>query len=431
MKKLGLVFFIITVLFISLFACAKPDEEDKIVFSADSTYSLSYSEGLATCVMALDGNGGCVITKEYAYSEPLDESKIFSISYIERDRRIYVSYKKDIIDLTQSYSFSKQNTLVYYNSAEGVTGYYTFQEAVATNNIFEMTYQTKIENMTAQINVKIKPISYEYGEAKIALGFSITVPKYDYATGNYTIVSDQYLKLKFNYAEGEYPLDALKTYQQIATGVAQETELIEQEDDRHNGFIKIKDSSGAIRYVQLYDDGHFDFGIAVTSTSDEDLFTKDSYYGLSFTKKITSVLDGQKIDYEFNLSFDNSGNATISCISATMEKFYKAVDEGNITQIYYDIEEYRKLIGTHMQFGTSNNISIANDYNVYADYNYSRYTFSGDTQITLFRLEDCVYMSLKNENNQKISVIFYEDNTWEWVISEFSGIDLSDHSEDL
>ena len=84
-----------------------------------------------------------------------------------------------------------------------------------------------------------------------------------------------------------------------------------------------------------------------------------------------------------------------------------------------------------MDFGTSNNISFTNDFKVYVDYNYSRYTFEGDTHITIYRFKDCVYCKLKDENGKQISVKFYDDGSFKWILEEFTGIDMSDHSDDI
>ncbi len=429
MLKKGLVLSIIVILVLSLFlvSCAQPEQEDedKIVFATDQPYSIDYTEGLANCNMSLDGQGNCSITKEYSYESPIDEENLITVTFL-KNKSFFLNYQESEFSIYETFSFAQNNELVVYDSANS-SSYLSFKDVLG--QVFEMSYQEKIDNMNATITLKIKPVSVEYGEYKIAIGFSINVPKYTFAQGNYEVQEERYLKLTFNYSNTDIPSTGLETYQQMPLQSGMSSLLIEEDNGRKNGLVSIADSAN-IHFVQLKDDGTFTFVRASTSTSSEDLYTQDTYFGKSFTTKIQSVVDGELYTYEFKLTFDSEGKATYECTLAQMNKFYRAEQEG-LSQIYYDITLYNVLIGTHVQLETSNNLAFANNYIVYADYNYSRYTFEGDKAITIYALDGYTYVYLQNESGQIIVAKFYEDGSWEWVVNKFRGIDLSDHSDEF
>ena len=434
MRKIGLVLSIIIIILasIALVACAQPvHDENEIVLLADQAYSLDYKDGLADCKMALDGQGHCTITKKYAFDKEIDEESTISVSYISSSRSIYVQFEDDVLNFTDNYAISKNNQLVYYSSQVTASeSYKTFQESIGQT--YQMQYQKTIDKKTAQVTFKLMPIKIDHGNYLVAVGYSISVPEYEAASGEYSVVQNKYLKLKFNYSEEDTPTNGLVSYQSMPAGENYSTQLITEEDGRKNGLVRVVGSS-FVKYVQLRDDGTFDFVRASTSIADSVCFTQDTYYGKSFTCNIDTIDEDEKalFSYAYKLTFDTNGKAKFEVVSATMQKNYKATSEGEITLIGYDIEAYTLLMGTHRQLGTSNNLSLANNFKVYADYNYSRYEFEGDLNILMFKTQDYYYLKAKNEDGKAIAARFYEDGTWEWIQSEFKGIDMSDHSEDF
>ena len=420
MRKVGLIFvsIILLVTMLSLISCAQPETEDpdKVEILADQPYSLEYTEGLAECKMALDGDSHCTISKKYAFTKDIDETKTLSGSYISAQRSLYINYKEDVLNLTGNSAATPEET------------YKTFQQAIG--QVYEMNYQTKIDNMNATVTVKIKPIKVDYGDYRVAVGYSISVPEYTYASGEYAIVDGKFIKLKFNYAVNDVPSNGLLNYQNMQQGENYSTALIEEEDGRKNGLVRIVGTS-SVHFVQLKDDGTFSFVRAATSIADEVCFTQESYNGKSFTTKMDVIAENELYSYTYKLTFNEAGKAKYECVEATMQKNYVATKEGTLNLIAYDIEAYNSLIGTHRQLGTSNNLSLANNYKVYADYNYSRYEFEGDLNIKMFKLSDYIYLNAVNDNGVSISAKFFEDGSWEWIESEFRGVDFSDHSEDF
>ncbi len=433
MRKVGLIFvsIILLVTMLSLIACAQPTQKDPdaIEIIPDQPHSIEYKEGLADCKMELDGEGHCTIKKSYAFSKETNDEETISGSYISNQRSIYINYKEDVLNFTGNYSFTKDDKLVYYSSASTPEdAYKTFQQAIG--KVYEMSYQVKIDNMNATLTLKLKPVKVDYGDYRVAIGYTINVPEYTYASGDYSIVNGKFIKLKFNYSKDDAPTNGLANYQNMPQGDNYSTALIEEDDGRKNGLVRIVGTS-SVHFVQLKDDGTFTFVRAATSIADEVCFTKESYYGQSFTTKMDVMDDNAIYSYTYKITFDDAGKASYECVEATMQKNYVATKEGSLNLIAYDIEAYNSLIGTHRQLGTSNNLSLANNYKIYADYNYSRYEFEGDLNIRMFKLSDYIYLNAVNDKGVSISAKFYEDGTWEWIESEFRGVDFSDHSEDF
>ena len=430
MLRKGLIVLSIFILILTLFlvGCAKPDkDEDKDVYEQDQKYDIEYEEGLASCVMSLDGEGHCSISKEYKYDLAIDEENYRAI-FFNSDRSFYLDYQNGEISIQSTFGFTDNNKLELYTYSN-YSSYKTFADAIG--NIYSYSYVELIDNMSAQVTLKIKPLVVENGEYRIGIGLTVTLPKYTFATGEYEIQEKKFIKLKFNFNPDEAPTKGLNTYEIVPKSNNLTATLLTEEGGRENGHIWLNLGT-TNKYVQLYDNGTFKFVRAATTSSAEDCFTKDSYYGLSFTNKLIRVSNGEVYTYDYKLTFDNAGKATFECTAATMTKFYKA-NEGTISVVNYDIELYNSLQGTHVQLGTSNNISFTNNYKVRATFNYSEYKFEGDTNITVVSLGDYIYVQAKSgtgEDTCMIAAKFYEDGTWVWVESEFQGIDMEDHSDE-
>ena len=424
---------LIVILSIGLVACApKNQEEDPeaVVMYADKEYTLNYFEDQAECRMVLDGNGHCSIYKKYSFDKPVDETQTRSSSYMgNSSKSFYFQYKDGEINFTDAYVFVKDGTLSYSGDI-AIDQCYTFKEAIESGKTFTKTFNKVLDGMNATIVLKIKPVKYESGAGEIALGYTIDVPEFEKAKGEYEIVHDKYVKLKFIY-DSDYPTAGLKSYQILPIGENYSTVILQEQSGRKNGHVAITVNGSNRRYVQLKDDGTFEFVLSSTTSTEQDLFTQDTYFGKSFTTHIEAIENGEGYTYDYKLTFDGSGNAKYECTQASMVKNFVADKEGKLTLLYYDIEEYMKLVGTHMDFGTSNNISFTNDFKVYVDYNYSRYTFEGDTHITIYRFNDCVYCKFIDGNGKQISVKFYDDGSFKWILEEFTGIDMSDHSDEI
>ena len=434
-KSLMLISIIlIAILSLGLISCAPQADEDgeegQVFYYEDQPYSFAYQEGVADCRMELDGEGHCAIYKKYSYEKPLDESKTISTTFFFSDKCLYLLYSDNGISFNGEYVFTKSGKLEKVTNTT-LDERYTYGEARDTGLTFSMSYSSEIEGMQGVTTLSIKPIKYQSGEAIIALGYKLEVPEFAKASGEYTIKDGRYVKLNFAY-NSDYPTVGLYNYQILPeTTVGYGTRLIEESSGRKNGHVEITVSNANKKYVQLKDDGTFYFVIASTTSNEEDLFTQDSYYGKSFTTKMTALSNGEGYSYEYRLTFDQNGVATYECTKCSMSKNYKVNDEGELSLLYYDIEEYNKLIGTHMDFGTSNNISFANNYIVYVDYNYSRYTFEGDTSITIYRFDDYVYAKLRNDKGVTIAAKFYDNGEFDWLVGEFIGVDLADHSDEF
>ena len=437
MRKLGLIFsiFMIFVLMFGLVACTLPGtegeggEEDPIYFADDQQYSIDYKVGVADCNMSLDGQGHCTIKKKYSYEAPLDTTKLYNVTYTS-SRNVWFAYKDDTtkLDFTNSYAFGTSGNLEYYNgNLDWETIYYKFQAAIGKQ--FSMSYETTVEGMKANITITMQPVSQAQGEFKVAFGYSISVPEYVQASGGYTIINGKFIKLKFNYTEEDIPTTGLEYYQILPLKSGYNSTMITEAEGRKNGLLAIQDSS-ITRYIQIRDDGTFDFVRASTTVSEQDLFTQDTYFNKTFTTTMCVFSEGEAYQYEYEISFDSQGKATYAFKSASMMKNYRASEEG-VSLLYYDIDAYNALIGTHRGIGTSNNISFTNDYKIYVDYNYSRYTFEGDTNIILVKFEKFYYLKLTSPEGTKIVAKIYGNDDIEWGLEEFEKVDLKDHSEDL
>ncbi len=417
-----------------LVACTLPgsegeEEEDPIYFADDQQYSIDYKVGVADCNMSLDGQGHCTIKKKYAYEYVADDSRLYSALF-GAGRSFSFNYTDSTtkINFANTYAFRKDGVLEPYDGTKVATEVYcSYQECLGKT--FTMTYTTKVEGMNATITVTMKPKNYNAGEVKFAFGYTITVPEYVQASGEYTIIKGKFIKLKFNYSEEDIPTTGLEYYQILPIKSGYNSTIIKEEEGRENGLVAIQDSS-TTRYVQLNRDKTFSFVRASTSVSEENLFENESYYGKTFTTSMCVIHEGEAYQYDYELSFDEQGKATYTFKSASMMKNYRASEDG-VSLLYYDIEAFNDLIGTHRGIGTSNNISITNDYKIYVDYNYSRYTFEGDTNIVLYKFDKFYYLKLNNENETQIVARIYGNDDIEWVLEEFEKVDFSDHSEDF
>ena len=439
MRKLLVVLSIVLIFILSLglISCAPKDSEGlldaekEIEIDETKQYEMNYQEGQASCRMVLDGQGHCSIYKKYDLEKPINEENQMSFQFLVSGKFLHITnYVEGELDFSNNYCFLEDGTMVIAGEGDR-TKYIPYQDIIASGKTYSITYNAKVDRMDAEVTLSIKPIKYESGLMYVAAGYKVSVPEFLKATGEYGISNKKYIKLKFNYTD-DFPVAGLKSYENLTLGENYATRLIEEETGRKNGHVEITIRGANKRYVQLKDDGTFYFVISSTTSNPADLYTQDTYYGKSFTTKIETVENGEGYTYEYKLTFDDQGNAKYECTSATMVKYYVATNaEGELAQVYYDVDEYNKLIGTHMQLGTSNNISFANNYVVYVDYNYSRYEIEGDTNITLCKFDDFVYGKFKDTNGAIIVVKFLNNGEFEWIVSDFSGVDLSDHSEDF
>ena len=433
MRKIGLFISIIVILglVVSLTACnVTPQVDPNNILQEDQQYALNYQEGVTSCNMSLDGNGNVSIKRKIDYEKPLseEEADLYRITFLSSSRSFDFQYRDDFINLTNRYVFSSQNTLEYYDSSKNAsTAFKAFAQSI--DGTYQLTYNQKVADMDATITLTMKPIQGNNNAQMVAMGYKIEAPEEEYAKGSYSIYKNHYVKLKVEYPLDNPPKNGLANYQTAKLGTEYTSNLIIEENGRENGLVNLY-TQGSNLYVQLRDDGSFDFVRASTTISSEDCFTKDSFNSQTFKTRLMLIDGAELYTYEYELAFDSQGKATFSCVLAQMQKNYVAKSTEELEVIAYDGEVYESLIGTHRQLGTSNNLSLANTHIVYADYNYSRYTFEGNLNISLFKLDKYIYLRVTNERHQVIAAKFYEDGTWEWIQNEFIGIDLSVHDED-
>ena len=438
MRKICLVITILVVLILSvgLISCApanqnEEDVETAKVYYEDQPYSFPYKQGYADCILNLDGAGKFSINKTYYSSHALDKAEPISVLFNTTYYYFIINYNDGELNTkNDTFCFSKEGKLDFASKVD-YSDRLSFVQALMEDKTFELETLYYVQGMFATLKISVLPLKYNSGSATIAFGYTISASKTGIEVGDYTIVNGRYIHLKTSY-ESDYPTAGLYTYQVLEPGEYYHTRLIEESSGRTNGHVEIRPTTGDYKYVQLKDDGTFYFVPSYTTSNPEDLFTKDSYNGLTFTTKMEVISNGEVYEYIYELKFDNNGYADYSGKLCTKTKDYRIEDDETLTVIYYDIQEYINLIGTHMDLGTSNNISFANNYIVYVDYNFSRYTFEGDSNILIHRFnEGYVYVKLKNDDGVIISAKFYDDGTFEWLPREFEGVDFSDHSEDL
>ena len=436
MRKIYLLIsiFIILILAVGLISCVKPEEgteEGDNFYYEDKPYSFAYTEGVADCRMELDGQGHCAIYKKYSYEKPVDPEDEKNVTSLSATNAIWVQYTDNGINFEGTYCFGKDGEL-HRTEGTSLDARETFDDAKKTGKTYSMSYNYVIDGMNGVLTFSIKPIIYDAGQCRVAFGYSINVPEFAKANGEYTIVNGRFVKLNFKFNE-DFPTVGLQDYEilPITTGEGYATQIIAEKSGRENGHVEISISDTEKRYVQLKDDGTFYFVIASTTSSEEDLFTQGSYYGKSFIFKASEVTNGEGYSYEYKLSFNETGVATYECVNSSMSKNYRVTDDSDLSLLYYDIDEYNRLMGTHRDIGTSNNISFANNYIIYVDYNYSRYVFSGDTNIMIYRFEGYSHIKLKNDKGAVIAAKIYDDGKIEWIENDFRGIDLTDYSDDL
>ena len=432
MRKVGLILSILLlfVLVVSLTACAQPEPDPNNILAEDGQYSLDYEEGVTSCNMSLDGAGNCTIKRKIDYEKPLSEETedLYRITFISSSRSFDFQYRDDYLNLTNRYVFTTQNNLEYYDSTKNASqSFKTFANSI--DGTYQMSYNLKVADMDATVTITMKPVQGTNNAQMVAMGYKIEAAEETYAQGSYSIYKNKYVKLKFEYSLDNPPKKGLANYQNAKLGTEYTSNLIIEEGGRENGLVHLS-TQGSNLYVQLRDDGSFSFVRAATTISSEDCFTKTSYNSQSFTTRLMLIDGAELYTYEYQLSFDSQGKATISCTLAESQKNYAAKSAEELEVIAYDAEVYDSLIGTHRQLGTSNNLSLANTYIVYADYNYSRYTFEGNLNILLFKLDNYTYLKTNNARHESIAAKFYDDGTWEWIETEFIGIDFSVHDED-
>ena len=191
MRKVLLVISIVLVVILSLgfISCAKPEgegEEGEVFYYEDQPYTFNYQEGLADCRMELDGAGKVAVYKKYSYEKPVEESTEYSASYMAPYKELNVIRELDGISFTHVYMFKKNGELAYADDSL-IDSSYTYAEAIGSGKTFSMTYSIKHEGMDAQMTLYIKPLSLQYGQGVYKLGYSINVPEFKKADGEYTI----------------------------------------------------------------------------------------------------------------------------------------------------------------------------------------------------------------------------------------------------
>lgn len=415
MSKKSLLSVIISIILVTvlvtMFSCAIPEEDEPIEpikYYEDTPYDMTYMEDGCTYRLNLNGDG---VGKMYKSADSVQEFNNLSCS-------VYVDKSVNFNTGSEEFKlyFLSDGTAVDVAKVERVPDNALSEAEIELNKTYTYTYKGMLEGYEVDCVCSIQLVQNPnlVHIKDINLTKEMHMNEHEYATGVYNIKNYDKVKLTMDadlphkncFRGYEIPVP-ISTSQNVTTSKEGDT-----------GAVRIFISSTNSRYVQLYDDGHFEFLVASTSIPEETTYTKGSYLGQTFTNKYIRYYNGDRYTYTLEISFTNNAAAYVSykILDCKMERHYQISQneegENQLTQIYYDVDIFNAFKGSHPEYYTGNSFSFANDGNIYVCYNEKYYDFTLDN-LVIEEYEEYNYAILSKDGN-KICIFLYEDGTWGW-----------------
>jgi hypothetical protein len=411
------------------------DENNYVMNPAKQVDADSYQENMYYDMIDSNNFSFTVFTNTSAGAD-----KQYSIKFDFDDG--YLTKFKDTYFFTYNDGTLQSSSAVYTSAVKILDeSNYSNWYNLLKDKYFKLDWQETIEGVTAYytIYVQFTNESPQYCH----IGYTRTIVEYEQAVGSYSIENGRYVNLEFNY-EQDIPTKGLETYQNFDSCTPADETVCENLDN--NGYLDIKYVSKVMvndlthvktvyynhKYVQLYENGTFTFGKTQTGSVEGQKVCYDtssgkekSYYGKTFTQELIVYNDNERYVYNYEISFNDSGYVTFTKKACKMTKMYYIVSENELTAMYFDIDQYLPLVGSHPTYGTDNNLSFANDIKVYVDYNQVHYVFDSYSEIAIRDYGTYYHIGLQHKDEEtggsyQIFVYYYpETGEYKWGADNF------------
>ena len=412
-----LIILIMSLFVMTLFSCKQPEIEvpEEEIFYDNCQYDLTYIEDDFNYRLNLDGNGGITCYRsadDIELEQSVQYSMITDANNINRGLISFTNPFESVYNRIQFYILDdEQNTCVMGvddngNSVPTPDNAIVSKRFLPLDKEFEFHSIDTSEGYTQYYTIFFSAKDYtNTGKVRIIKAMD----EYLYGDGTYSIQEKRYIELVMN--ASSVPSSCFYPKDQNKNIVESQNVLASNYNDK--GLVRLALSISSFKYVQLYDDGTFDF-VYSTFNSPEDAYTADSFAGKTFVQQRTyyNETTGDKYTFDMTLTFTETSVVIFTLDNCVLERHYRIIDDNNIEKINYDIEIYMDLIGTHVQLYSSNNIAFANDFNIYISYDEQNYAFTeSDLMIQEY---DTYNRIILNKDGKKFVALFYKDGTWEW-----------------
>lgn len=432
LKKKFLIFIsviMLVVISISMISCEKPEEEvpqEEIKYYEDTPYDMKYVIDGYTYRLNLDGDGNGTLYKSASSADTFSTNAVgFNSTGKFLSFQTSSSNRFELHFLTDGKAVEKQETPPSnaYSSKEEIPDGKTF---IYSTTGFSDGYEVKIEYEFKYIK------SYE-GKLlmpTIEIVRKMTLAEFMSATGTYKIKNFDKVKLTMDMdvpPSGVFASNEISSNIYKANNVISE-EVINNEEVGFAGVVKVipnQLNTRFNRFVQLFDDGHFEFVHSTASPKESTLTT--GYKGKSFTQSYIRYYNGDRYEYTAQISFENSNAAyvTYEITSCKLDRHYQISqnEEGEniLNQIYYDVDIYNSFIGSHTIDYTGNNINFANNGNIEILYNDKYYDFTVEN-LVIEEYLDYDHVLISKPGVGAFAIFLYKDGSWEWDLQKISAL---------